>query len=245
MVTPTGPPPIQTATGHEFKYEIGTAQVESECIRCRQGIKIGELRIGPMSNGVVPLEWHHFDCIFLAPGDPPSHAHDIKGMESLSPNERERVIEKLRALKVTERGKSPKHEGMLVEYSSLMDDECEYCKELISAPGEIRIGLLKWKKNALIPLWHHLFCLFRRQDFDNLGIKNVEQIAGYRRLLPHGRQLVENLILARKRGLLTPGKFGRGEEEEEYIETIRPRMRHMRPHTRIRPETVTRRKRSL
>ena len=183
---------------------------------CHQEIAPGELRIGRTKN---QNELLHFGCIFLEPEGYPLFSHQIKGVEALDEENREVVIRKITSFAplISPGTHTTAAAGVVVEYARSMEAECYHCRDPISAPGEIRVGILKWRPrtHVLVPQWHHLFCLFRRPDFGDLGIDDVRQFAGYKRLEPHGQDLVMKLLEAHKRGFLKMPKGKRRREEDE------------------------------
>ena len=213
-VSSMGPPIPQTAT--DFEFEVGTSQATAQCKHCHQEIPPGELRICRTKN---PNESLHFNCIFMESEGYPLFSHQIKGVESLSPHDRAAVIRKITSFAPSMKmSTAASTAGVVVEYARSMEAECAHCGEPIAAPGEIRVGLLEWrqKTHVLVPQWHHLFCLFRRRDFADLSLEDVRQFSGYKRLEPHGQELVMRLIEAHKRGFLkTPKAVKRKREQEE------------------------------
>ena len=216
MSTPSAVPEPKS-TG-DFQFEVATPHTGTSCTHCHQDIAPGELRIRRTRS---PNESLHFGCIFLEPEEYPLFTHQVKGVEGLSRDDRELVIRKLASLapsmKPAPAGAAAATAGVVVEYARSMEAECQHCAEPISAPGEIRVGLLKWrpKTHVFVPHWHHLFCLFRRPDFRDMGLEDVRQFAGYKRLEPHGQELVMRLLEAHKRGFLKIPKSKRKHEELE------------------------------
>jgi len=206
MTDPTDPhtPNEQSAgQGHEYDFKVEPCFLSvSTCQRCGKLIPQSELRICRIREGDANPPWFHFECLFLIPDAHPIFTHQVMGIENLNPQQREQVINKIQTYSPNEPLHAGGHEGVVIEYAKTMESDCSYCGEPISAPSELRVGLLRWQKHSLIPEWHHLFCIFRRPDYRSLGIDSVRQFAGYKRLEPHSIDVLARLVEAQRRGLL-------------------------------------------